>query len=62
MITFWSIILVLNQGTTLLKDLPAASTGEACIEIAENFLQEKPEYRKHVLYYGCIRKPSEKEV
>jgi len=62
MITFWSIVLVLHQGTVLIKDLPATSTGETCIELAESFMQEKPEYKPLVAYYGCIRKPSEKEV
>ena len=62
MLTFWTIILVLNQGTILLQELPAASTGTTCLELVDNLLKEKPEYKKNILHYGCIRKVAKEEV
>jgi hypothetical protein len=55
---FWSIILVLNLAgtTTITEDIPTKVTGAQCLEIAENFLQKKPQYKKHVLQYGCVIK------
>lgn len=62
MLTFWTIILVLNQGTVVLKDLPAASTGATCLELVDKFLKEKPDYKKEIMLYGCIRKTAGDEL
>ena len=62
MLTFWTIILVLNQGAVVLKDLPAASTGTTCLEVVDQLLKERPDYKKDILYYGCIRKTAGDEV
>lgn len=62
MLTFWTIILVLNQGNILLQDIPAASTGATCLEVVDQLLKEKPDYKKEILYYGCIRKTAKDEV
>lgn len=62
MLTFWTIILVLNQGAVVLKDLPAASTGTTCLEVVDQLLKERPDYKKDILYYGCVRKTAGDEV
>lgn len=62
MLTFWTIILVLNQGNIILQDIPTASTGAACLEVVDQLLKEKPDYKKEILYYGCIRKTAKDEV
>ena len=62
MLTFWTIILVINQGTVVLKDLPAASTGETCLELVDKYLKENPSQKKDIMLYGCIRKTAGDEL